>query len=194
MRRINHVLSVSRSLSTLLLFAALGACAKHESSDGAAPAIMASAAPSTPVKSLELTPTGQLDPNKGYPTFNIKNTGQKAIVSYSVQVVVNNKAGEKIASESSTMSPYNPIKPGATLTDVALGVPEMKAPDTKADFHLYDIQFDDSTSWHDASAVDERPKVASASTASASAATPAAKTAPPSKLAAPPPARLATKK
>jgi hypothetical protein len=162
-----------RPIGALFLLTVLAAgCAKKEDADAGTTAPAASStpppsseappstgAPAKPtkvtVKGAELTVTGKKDAD-GAPQYTIKNTGTKPIESYVVQVVVNGPAGERIAGGNSSVSPNNPIAPGASL-DSRSTFTESKKPGTKTDFHLWTIRYGDNTYWEDPTLLDERP-------------------------------------
>lgn len=154
------------------------------SENAAAPSPSASAAavtvptgPPTKVgeKGLEITPTGKNSTVSGannYPIFTVKNTGKKAVTSYSLQVFVNDESGDKLGQQYPTVSPFDPIKPGASV-EITQGIPQSTG--NKTEVVIWKINYADNTFWEDQGAQDKRPiKPASAApSAASSAATPA---------------------
>lgn len=174
------------SISCAMALAGAG-CSSSDTPAAAASASSSAASATIPTgpptkvgeKGLEITPTGKNSTVSGannHPIFTAKNTGTKAIKSYSLQVFVNDAAGDKLGQQYPTVSPFNPIAPGASV-EITQGIPQSK--DGKTEVIVWKINYDDNTYWEDQGAQDKRPvKAAAPASSSAPSAAPSASTAP----------------
>ena len=165
---------------TVLALSLASALAEAGCSSGDAPAPSASASPSAATvtvptgpptkvgeKGLEITPTGKNSTGANEaPIFTVKNIGTKAVKSYALQVFVTDASGDKLAQQYPSVSPFNPIQPGASV-EIPQGLPQSKG--NKTEVIIWNINYADNTFWEDQGAQDKRPiKAAGADAASAS--------------------------